>query len=264
MKHEPLYFPGSVDSHAHLSIAAKKGLDPNRIVAAATSGGMACIVDVGVEPSDLDERIARYGGTPLVAFTSGLHPTNVRPDDLDRQTAMLAQALAGGRVVAVGETGLDFYWSEEHRGLQIEALEAQAELARRHDRALILHNRSSEDEMLAFLKRVRPRGVMHCFSQGADYCRSCLDLGMHISFGGNMTYPKSAPLREAAAIVPDDRLLVETDSPFLSPQAVRGSVNHPGHLGYVITALAEVRGQPPGRVAELTSANARRLFALSS
>ena len=118
--------------------------------------------------------------------------------------------------------------------------------------------------MLAFLRRTRPEGVMHCFSQGSDYCRSCLDLGMHISFGGNMTYRRSDPLREAAAIVPDDRLLVETDSPFLSPQPVRGITNQPGHLGYVIAALAEVRRQTPERIAELTSLNARRLFGLNS
>jgi TatD DNase family protein len=104
---------------------------------------------------------------------------------------------------------------------------------------------------------------MHCFSQGPDYCRSCLDLGMYVSFGGNATYRSAGDLRAAAAIVPDDLLLVETDSPFLSPQPVRGRANEPGHLGYLIEALARIRNDRPERIAEMTAANAARLFALS-
>ncbi|MFP4114060.1 MAG: TatD family hydrolase [Spirochaetota bacterium] len=264
MDDRSLYFPNSVDSHCHLGSLEAKGLDPLVALRDAEAGGMECIVDVGIEPADTEARRERYGASPIVRFTAGLHPTAVRPETVRRDLALLASTLdspeSRDRIVAVGELGLDFYWSDEHRELQIEALERQWDLAADHRLPVVIHNRESEDEMLAALRRKRPRGVMHCFAQGADYCRSCLDLGMHISFGGNLTYKKSEEIRAAAVIVPEDRLLVETDSPYLSPQAVRGRPNHPGHLGYTIEFLAELRSVAPQHIAEVTARNARSLF----
>jgi TatD DNase family protein len=227
------------------------------------------IVDVGVEPSDFERRVEAFAGIPTVALTAGLHPTSIRPDSVDAELGLLEQLLgrhahdaSQPRIVAVGEIGLDFYWSQEHARLQEEAFERQCELASRRRLPIIVHNRSSEPEMLAALERLRPAGVMHCFAQGADYARRCLDLGMYVSFGGNLTYKKSEDVREAARIVPDDRLLVETDSPYLSPQTVRGTANHPGHLGFTIDFLAELRATTPERIATVTARNTRRLFNL--
>ena len=266
------YYPGTVDSHAHLSLVHRKELDPDEVIAAATSGGMAYLIDVGVEPSDTEQRIERFGGAPVVAFTAGLHPTAVRAEDYEDQLTTLASLLQadarsaapGDRtIVAVGELGLDFYWSTDTTDLQLDALHRQWALAAEHDLPVIIHNRDSEHVMLAELRRARPRGIMHCFSQGPDYCRACLDVGMYVSFGGNLTYRKSEEIRAAARVVPDERLLVETDAPYLSPQAVRGTANHPGHLGFTIEALAEIRGARPEEIAELTAANASALFGLT-
>lgn len=282
MQDDSRYYPDSIDSHLHLSLLGRKDLDPTAVLPAAADGGMRRVIDVGVQPSDLAERLDRFGAYELVAFTAGLHPTAVEPDTVTAELDALETALAeqagavpssgrpsdaageteGRRIVAVGELGLDFYWSQENRGLQIETLERQWAIASRYALPVIIHDRESEDTMLELLRERRPAGVMHCFSQGPDYCRACLDVGLMVSFGGNLTYPKSDEIREAARLVPDDRLLVETDSPYLSPQVVRGTANHPGHLGFVIDALARLRGASPGAIAELTAANARRLFAL--
>ena len=265
-----LYVPGSIDSHAHISFLEHKGLDPWAVLRNAETGGLARIIDVGITPSDLEERLRRYGHLAIVAFTAGLHPTSVTPAYAEPELATLEQTLvsarssgAAGRIVAIGEVGLDFYRSTEHVRLQIDALERQAAIAERHHLPLVIHNRSSEPEMLLTLRRIRPRGVMHCFSQDARYCGECLDLGLFVSFGGNLTYRASDEIRSAAALVPDDRLLVETDAPYLSPQAVRGTPNHPGHLGFTIQSLAEIRHTTPGHVAAVTSQNACNLFGFS-
>ncbi len=263
------YMPGSIDSHAHLELLSRRGLDADSVLAEAKAGGIAGIIDVGVVPSDLERRFAAFGGQGIVSFTSGLHPTSVTPGRVDEELALLAATLDGGAtvgnrpVVAVGEVGLDYYHTGDHARLQLETLERLATLASRHDLPLILHNRASESDMLAFLRRVRPRGVMHCFSQDAEYCAGCLDLGLLISFGGNLTYRSSDGIRAAAAMVPDDRLLVETDSPYLSPQAVRGAANHPGHLAYTVEALADLRGVSAEQVVRVTSANACALFGIA-
>jgi TatD DNase family protein len=264
-----LYVPGSIDTHAHLTLLERKGLDPCHVLRDAEAGGLSGVLDVGITPSDIEERLRRYGPFAIVAFTVGLHPTSVTPETTDRELVCLEEMLAaavpgtGDRIVAVGEMGLDFYHSTEHVGLQTEAFERQAAIAERHHLPLVIHNRASEREMLTVLRRTRPRGVMHCFSQDARYCRECLDLGLFVSFGGNITYRASDEIRSAAAMVPDDHLLVETDAPYLSPQAVRGTPNHPGHLGFTIGELARIRGTTPEHVAEVTAQNARALFGFS-
>lgn len=269
MQDSSRYYPASIDSHLHLSLLGSKDLDPSTVLRSATGGELGRVIDVGVHPSDLDERLRRFGSYDLVAFTVGLHPTAVEPDTVAAELDALETALerhagaAAPSIVAVGELGLDFYRSVEHRDLQIETLERQWALAARFELPVVIHNRESEETMIELLRVHRPAGVMHCFSQGPDYCRECLDAGLMVSFGGNLTYPKSDEVREAARLVPDDRLLVETDSPYLSPQRVRGTANHPGHLGFVIDELARLRDAAPEDVAELTARNAERLFALS-
>lgn len=265
----PRYITGSIDSHAHLELLPRRGLEPGAMLAEARAEGVAGIIDVGVVPSDFERRVAAFGSQPIVSFTAGLHPTSVTPERVDEELALLAQTLESGEgprrrpVVAVGEVGLDYHHSADHAGLQIETLERLATLASRHELPMILHNRASEPEMLAFLRRVRPRGVMHCFSQDEHYCADCIDLGLFVSFGGNLTYRSSHGIRAAAAMVPDERLLVETDCPYLSPQAVRGAANHPGHLAYTVEALAAVRGVSAEHVVAVTSRNACALFGIT-
>lgn len=261
---ESLWLPGAVDTHCHLDHVEKKGIDVPKLLREADTARFGRLIDVGITPPDLDGRRARFASPDLVSFTSGLHPTEVTPKAWSDAVLLLEQQLqeSENKVVAVGECGIDLYWSDEHYSDQLAALTAQAHLASQHELPLILHNRSSEHQMLSFLRDVRPLGIMHCFSQDEEYCHSCVDLDMYVSFGGNLTYKKSNGIRAAAAIVPDELLLVETDAPYLSPQTVRGKMNHSGHLGFTIHALAEIRETTAERIAEITATNARRLFRL--
>ena len=242
---------------------AQGGSNTAATIAAARQADDVCLIDVGIEPSDLPVRVGSFAAHGVVAFTSGLHPTSVRSDWRAQIDILGAQLRDDGKeIVAIGEMGLDFYHSTEFANDQVDALHAQFALARDHRKPVILHNRSSEAAMLEHLREFGGSGVMHCFSQDADYCRRCLDLGMHVSFGGNVTYRKSQEIRDAARLVPDERLLVETDAPFLSPQAVRGKSNHSGFLRYTIEFLADLRGTSPQELARVTGRNARSLFGL--
>jgi TatD DNase family protein len=250
---------------------AENGVTLHDNLSEAESHGVAGIIDVGITPDDIFERSRALGRYEFVLFAIGLHPTEIelrparrRHDDLARIVSGMAvgsdlEAIAD-RVVAIGEIGLDYYWDDTTAALQRETLVELFGLAAEHHLPVILHNRASDHDMLDLVRSERPRGVMHCFSQDREYCKRLLDLDMFISFGGNLTYKKSSEIREAAAFVPDDKLLVETDSPYLSPQAVRGTTNQPGHLGFTIEALAAIRETTTERITEITSRNARALF----
>jgi TatD DNase family protein len=257
------YYDGLVDSHAHLDALAGEGIDTKISLSEAARNGVVGILDVGVLPSDLDERRSQFGGYPIVRFASGLHPGNTADTDLEPELAILQRQLEQGGLVAVGEIGLDFHYTGDKRRQQA-AFARQVAMASTHNLPAIVHNREAEDAITAVLAKHRPGGVMHCFSQSVEFCRRCLDLGMYISFAGNVTFPKAAGIRDAARYVPDDRLLVETDCPALSPVPVRGRPNHPGHLGFTVELIAEVRGVTPVRVVQLTSTNAAVCFGISA
>ncbi len=264
MTDQQRYLRGSIDTHCHITSMIEKGLDALGLLAEIRSHGMAAVVDVGLTPDDLSDRETLLSDFPLVALTSGIHPSRADRDDLTALVDQLSDQVAAGRIVAVGELGLDYHWDTGERGVQQWLLDEQLALAAGSDLPVIIHNREADDDIRAALQRLRPRGVMHCFSQGLAFCRVCLDLGMYISFGGNLTYKRSEEIREAARFVPADRLLVETDSPYLSPLPVRGRPNHPGHLGFTIDALAELRGHDAQALAEQTAQNARALFERNS
>ncbi|TFH04475.1 MAG: TatD family deoxyribonuclease [Spirochaetales bacterium] len=259
-----LFYPGSVDSHCHPEHMAQKDLRVAPLVDEAEHAGMRAIIDVGVDPGDLAGRQAVLGNSSIVHFTSGLHPTSVQREDFQELLDLLARQVGTEDLVAVGELGLDYHWHQETRERQHQALTFQFQLARDAGLPVIIHNRESEQDMLRMLREHAPTGVMHCFSQDSDYCRACLDLGMHISFGGNVTYKNAEAIRRAAIIVPDDRLLVETDAPYLSPVPVRGRANHPGHLGFTIRYLAGLRDTTPEHIARVSGENAIRLFGLGN
>lgn len=264
MPDKSLAFPGSVDSHCHLTSIEEKGLSPEEILRACGENHMGGILDVGIIPDTLLRRRGRYGNNPLVRFSSGIHPSAIERSDIDSQIDLLEGQIGAEMVVAVGEIGLDYFWNTGERADQIELLERQTVLAVANDLPVIIHNRDADPDIIHVLTRLRPRGVMHCFSQDEAFCSRCLDIGMFISFGGNLTFKNSETLRAACQIVPRDRLLVETDSPYLSPQAVRGRPNHPGHLGFTIAAIAEIRNEDPIDVAGWTATNAGRCFGINS
>ena len=269
-----------VDTHAHLYLDAFDG-DRDAVVQRARAAGVGAVLQPAVDVASVDAALAlcdRYDGVWAMA---ALHPTYVAdaaPNALDRVEA----ALADPRVVAVGESGLDYYWSRDHEEAQRASLRAHARLAARHGLPLVVHNRDvkgSDDasrDLVQIVREVqvevaaggetsggagRLGGVFHCFGGPPWLAAEVLDLGFHVGLGGTLTF-KNAGVAEAVADVPLDRIVLETDAPYLAPAPHRGTRNEPAHTALVAQRLAELRGLPVEAVAERTTATARALFAL--
>ncbi|HNR31835.1 MAG TPA: TatD family hydrolase [Candidatus Hydrogenedentes bacterium] len=247
-----------VDSHCHLQ-DARFDEDRDLVIARA----LECVEWLVVIGDDLENsrRAADLTG-PRVFATVGLHPYNaVHADDAAR--AVLRELASRPGVVAIGEIGLDYFNEYSPRPAQVAAFEHQLELAATLQLPVVIHNREADADALAILRPYTnrlPGIVMHCFGGDTPFARQCVDLGLYISFAGNVTFPKATRLREAAAATPLDRLLVETDAPYLAPQPVRGKRCEPAHVRYTVETLAGVHGVSPEEIAARTADNARRLF----
>jgi TatD DNase family protein len=261
-----------VDSHCHLSFPELLEQLPQirEAMAQARVDRALCICTTLEEFEEVHALAMRYDN---FWASAGVHPDNegVTEPSLDK----LLELAARPRVVAIGETGLDYYQMEERKGGRgIADLEWQRERFRTHIRAarqcgkpLVIHTRSASDDTIAILKEEgedgsagSAGGVFHCFTETAEVARAALDLGFHISFSGILTFKKAADLREVAAFVPLDRLLIETDSPYLAPVPYRGKTNNPSYVPYVAAQLAELRGLPVEEIGALTSRNFDTLF----
>lgn len=251
------------DTHCHLAWRAAED-PPADQIARAAAAGVRAILCVAVDARTAAEARALAREHPAVLAASvGLHPNDAGGGaDLDARLAPLAELAAEGGFRAVGETGLDFYREHAAPAAQERALEFQLELAERNGLPVILHCRQAAPRLLELLRARRRslRGAMHCWSEGAERVGGFLDLGLHVSFAGNLGYPKSEALREAARLVPADRLLVETDAPFLAPQPRRGRPNEPAFVAFTLAALAAARGEAAEFVAEHAWRNACALF----
>ena len=228
-----------IDSHAHLDHCSRDDAD---LIADAERAGVRRVLAIGMDGASCRAALAAAEAFPQVHAAIGRHPNSATGFD-DADLAELEALAAHERCVAIGETGLDHYRDHTPREDQVRAFVAQMDLARRAGKPVVIHTRAAEDDTLAMLAEHAAglRVVMHCFSM-PDRLDECLDRGYWISFAGNVTYPKSDELRAAAARVPEDRLLVETDAPYLAAQPVRGQENEPGHVVHTARALAEARG----------------------
>ena len=254
---EPPMQSGAVDTHCHLFLLDG---DPAEAVETARAAGVDTLVCVGIDPGSSRRSIELADSFPGVFATAGMHPHDASAFDTEA-AAELEELLENPRVVAVGECGLDFFRMRSPRPDQERALREQVRLARAHDLPLVIHVRDAWPEILRVLDEgSAERVVLHCFSGDAEIAAGCAERGWFLSFAGNVTYPKNEHLREAAAAVPLDRVLVETDSPFLAPQRLRGRDNAPSNVVDVIEAIALAREEPVEIVRETTAANARRAF----
>jgi TatD DNase family protein len=248
-----------VDSHCHLEMID----DTAGAVAEARAGGVGQLVTIGIDLESSRTATELATSYPGVYATVGLHPHEAHLLD-DAYLAELEVLAARPRVVAVGEVGLDFFRDLSPRDAQRRAFSAQIDLARRTDLPLVVHVREAGEEAMAQLAAEAGdlTVIMHCYSL-PQYVDECNERGYYASFAGNVTYKNAAELREAASRVRDDRLLVETDAPFLAPVPNRGNSNVPAWVAHTATLVAEVRGVPAAELAALTTANARRVFGLA-
>jgi TatD DNase family protein len=254
-----------IDTHAHLD-DDRFAADLPAVLARAAAAGVARVLTIGIDRATSEASVALARQRPELAAAVAIQPNHVAeatPNDFDR----IAELATLPGVVAVGETGLDRYWDRAPFDLQEHLFVKHLALARRVGKPVVIHCRQAEADVVRvltadFVAHGPVPGVMHSFSGDAATAAACLALGLHISFAGMVTYKNAADLRAVAAAVPAARLLVETDSPYLSPEPVRGNRNEPANVAHTLRRLAGVRGEDAEALAAVTTANARRLFGL--
>lgn len=257
-----------IDSHAHLD-AEDYAADLDAVIARARAAGVERIVCVGLwrKAGDFGNALALATREPgTFAATIGIHPHEaVRVPEADW---LASEALARDpRVVAVGETGLDFHYDLSPRPVQESAFRRSLRIARAVEKPVVIHVREAEAVCVNVIREEglpAAGGVIHCFTGDAPAARAYLDLGLFISVAGIVTFKTAEAIREAVKLVPRDRLLIETDSPYLAPIPHRGKRNEPAHVAETARKVAEVWGIPAEEVAEVTTANTRRLFRLDA
>jgi TatD DNase family protein len=246
-----------VDTHCHLFLLDHQPAD---VVEASRAAGVDRLICVGIDPESSRRSAEIAGSHPGVFATAGLHPNSAGEMD-DRVAGDIEELLSGPHVVGVGETGLDFFRMGAPPDVQERVFRMHVALGRESGIPLVVHVREAWDDVLRVLREgSAERVVLHCFSGDAVAARECAARGYFLSFAANITYPKNVHLREAAAAVPLDRLLTETDSPFLSPQKQRGTDNSPSNVIAVIGAIAQARGETFDEVFEATARNAFAAF----
>ena len=254
---EPPIHSGAVDTHCHLFLLDG---DPAERVREAREAGVGTLVCVGIDPESSRRSLELAETLEGVYATAGMHPHDASAYDANAR-AEIEGLLSDPLVLAVGECGLDFFRMHSPPEDQVRALADQVALAKTFDLPLVVHVREAWPEILELLDEgSADRVVLHCFSGDEGLARACVERGWFVSFATNVTYPKNDHLRRAAAAIPLERILVETDSPFLAPQRLRGRNNAPANVLDAIEEIARARGEPVDNVRETTAANARRAF----
>lgn len=252
-----------IDSHCHLDRIdlAPFGGTMDGFVAAMKEAGVARMLCVGIDLEHFPTVRALAGDYREVDCSVGVHPSE--REGAEPSVDDIVRLADDPCVVAIGETGLDYFHCDGDLAWQHERFRTHIRAARQAGKPVIVHMRDATDDTMAILADEgvgEIGGVMHCFTGDAASARRALDLGLHISFSGIVTFRSAGSIREAAAIVPDDRLLIETDAPYLAPDPFRGKPNHPGLLSYIAARLAEVRGTTVEQIDATTTENYGRLF----
>ena len=253
------------DTHAHLHFPELLA-DLDAVLERARAAGVTGMVTIGTDRETNPAAVALAERLPDVYATVGIHPHDAgEATDADFE-AMERLARGSAKVVALGEMGLDFFRDLSPRDVQDTVLRRQLEMARRLRKPVVIHCRDAHDETLAILDEERARetgGVMHCFSGDVAIARRCLDLGLYISLAGPVTYKNARALPDVARFVPEDRLVVETDCPYLPPTPHRGKRNEPAYVALTAAHVAGLRGADPEALCDALTANAAKLFRIT-
>lgn len=250
-----------IDTHAHLD-GSQFNQDREETIARAFENGISHILNIGCELESSRAGIALAERYPQIYAAVGFHPHDATDVDSDSLTE-LEELLGHPKVVALGEIGLDYFRDHSPRDIQRSAFRKQLQLARKTQKPIIIHDRDAHDEVMEIMmdeKASEVGGVLHCFSGNLDMAHKCLDLGFHLSFPGQVTYPKNEELREIVKAVPVERMLLETDCPYLAPQKFRGKRNEPAYVRLTAEKIAEVKQISFEELARITTDNCQRLF----
>lgn len=251
------------DSHTHLNAEQFKD-DQEEVIQRALDAGVTRIVNVGFNRETIPSSIELAEKYDFIYSTVGWHPVDaidMMPGDLEWIESLCQHE----KVVAIGEIGLDYYWDKSPKDVQQRVFREQIRLARKLGMPIVIHNRDAHQDILTILKEEKAAevgGIMHCFSGSWETAKQCLDMNFHISFGGPVTFKNAVQPKEVLAQVPLDRLLIETDAPYLTPHPFRGKRNETGYVRLVAETAAEIRGMTLEEIAEITTNNAIRLLGI--
>lgn len=251
-----------IDTHCHLDFPDFEA-ERDAIIERARKAGVAQMVTISTRVKRFDTILAIAENYPNVFCSVGTHPHNA-DEELDVTADDLVRLSAHSKVVAIGEAGLDYFYDNAPREAQAEGLRRHIAAARTTGLPLVIHSRSADDDMAAILTEESGKGafpfLLHCFSSGPELARIGVELGGYVSFSGILTFPKSEELREIATTVPRDRMIVETDAPYLAPKPFRGKRNEPAYVAHTAEVLAQTIGVSTEEIAEITTENAFRIF----
>jgi TatD DNase family protein len=251
-----------IDTHCHL-YSVENPLE------AARAPDLKALVVIGHTPDHARDALKLSQQLEHVFVTVGLHPCDANLFSLETKTD-LENLMLKPKVVGIGESGVDYYWDAAPKSLQLESLNWQLECARKLDKPIVIHTRDKDNARQAFADcavELRNagwgKGILHCFAGDPELLESGLELGFHVSFAGNLTYKNAQSIRDAAAVVPLERLLVETDAPYLAPIPFRGKRNTPAYVRFTLLKLAEIRGLDFEEMERITEANSRFVYQIS-
>lgn len=252
-----------IDTHAHLN-AIQYQEDLEEVIERAQSEGVEIIVVVGFDRETITRAIELADTYEFIYATVGWHPVDAI-DMTDEDLKWIEELCSHPKVVALGEMGLDYYWDKSPKDIQKEVFRKQIALAKKVKLPIIIHNRDATADIIEILEEEKASevgGIMHCFTGSVEVAKQCMDMNFYISFGGPVTFKNAKKPKEVAAEIPLDRLLIETDCPYLTPHPFRGKRNEPSYVKYVAEQIAELKGVTFEEIAQKTSDNAKRFFGI--
>ncbi len=246
-----------IDTHAHYN-DKRFSDDADTLFKEMTQSGVKHIINCGCDINSSIECIGLSEQYPCCYTAVGYHPENLPDSDIN--LFEISKLLRKDKVVAIGEIGLDYYWRQDNKELQKKAFISQLELSVEHKLPVIIHDREAHSDTMDILRKYKPKGVMHCFSGSTETARELVKMGIYIGIGGVLTFKNSRKLKEVAADIPLEYILLETDAPYLAPEPFRGKTNNSSLIIYVAEALAEIKGISVDEVLKTTKQNAEKLF----
>lgn len=250
-----------IDTHAHIDMD-DYAADFDAMLERAVQNGVEKIIIPGVEPSTFDRIFTIVQKYPNVYGAVGVHPSEAKSFN-EEAAVRMQELLKEDKILAVGEIGLDYYWDKSFNDLQKEVFARQIEIAKSAKKPIIVHDREAHLDSFNILKENKANEVgvvMHCFSGSAEFALQCVKEGFYIALGGVVTFKNAKKMKEVAQVVPIEKLLVETDSPYLTPEPYRGKRNEPSYVKLAVKEIAELRGVSEEEIAEATTENAKKLF----
>ncbi len=246
------------DTHAHYNDDAFDA-DRDTLLSALPSLGVCALINCGTDVASSRASLSLSETYPHVYFAAGIHPEDCGGKDIS-QLDEIRLLLQHEKCVAVGEIGLDYYWPEPPREIQLPFFEVQLQIAKEFDLPVIVHDREAHEPTMNLLRKYRPKGVLHCFSGSVEIMQEAVKLGMYIGLGGAVTFKNARKIVMVAKEVPEDRLLLETDCPYMAPVPFRGKRNDSSLISYIAEVIASIRESDPQKLIDACTENAKALF----